>query len=73
MKRQDDANKGAETLYAKHKGSPLPKETKNGLKDGSYARDGSPTTGRMTIQAYKEMSKTGHKPFKDKTPRMSWR
>ncbi|MHA6911031.1 hypothetical protein ACQUJS_21900 [Ralstonia pseudosolanacearum] len=73
MKRQDDANRGAEILYAKYKGASLPKDTKKGLKDGSYARDGSPTTGRMTIEAYKGMSKTGHKPFKDKTPRMSWR
>lgn len=73
MKQQDDANKGAETLYAKYKGASLPKETKEGLRAGYLARDGSPVTGQMTIDAYKGMSKTGHKPFKDKTPRMSYR
>ncbi|MDB0529784.1 hypothetical protein LBW56_24250 [Ralstonia solanacearum] len=73
MARQDAANKGAEHLYAQHKGAPLSKEIKRDLKAGHLARDGSPTTGRMTIQAYKEMCETGHKSFKDKTPRMSWR
>ncbi|WP_231671197.1 hypothetical protein [Ralstonia pseudosolanacearum] len=73
MKQQDDANKGAEHLYAKYKGAPLPQDTEDGLREGYLARDGNPTTGQMTIQAYNEMSETGHKPFKDKTPRMSWR
>ncbi|WP_247423939.1 hypothetical protein, partial [Ralstonia pseudosolanacearum] len=73
MKQQDDANKGAENLYAKYKGAPLPQDTEDGLREGYLARDGNPTTGQMTIQAYNEMSETGHKSFKDKTPRMSWR
>ncbi|NKA14563.1 RS_T3E_Hyp7-effector family protein [Ralstonia solanacearum] len=73
MKRSDDANKGAEHLYAQYKGAPLPEETVEGLTAGYLARDGSPTTGRMTIDAYNGMAEDGHKPFKDKTPRMSWR